>query len=292
MYQNKYFKYKTKYLSLKNQVVPLYNLIKRGGSAEFDTLASQCLSQIKDGDNTCVSCKFFHLNDKSSGSHTKKMCAPQDVPVYFFKNGEDNIDLFNKFLGKPLISIDELQLFEINSFDPIENVDTISQSFLNPAQYRNVCSYTVISDPILGNIITIKEFNQDVSTFCAEGNIVWVNSNSKVGTTGITSCLFVIIFLDDYSKLCIHHTIGDNLDTGIDSGWGPQKNYTHKNYLRQILEQVKGKIVKIYTLGLSLEKYYPNLKEIYSQYSTITPIGVEGHYIITNNNLLILKTIP
>ncbi len=292
MYQNKYLKYKNKYINLKNQGVPLYNLIKRGGSAEFDTLASQCLSQISTNDNTCISCKFFHGNDSLSSSHTKKMCTQQDIPVYFFKHNEDSIELISRFLSKPINNIDELQLFVLEDFDIIEDIAIIANSFLKPSLYHNVSSYSVIPNSDLGNQIIIQQYDHVVNTFCAEGNIVWVNGNSKVGTTGVTSCLFMILFLDDHSILCIHHTVGDDIDNGLDAGWGFQKNYTHKTYLSQILNQVNGRVKQAIKIGNA--QFFPNILNIYETcgINIVTSFN-DGHYIIDNevNNqkILILK---
>lgn len=285
MYQNKYLKYKNKYLNLKNYGETFHKLIQKGGSAEFDRLAASCLAEITASNQSCLSCKFFHGNNPTSGAHTKKSCTPQDVPIYFYKP-EDNLDQFTIFFGKQITNInDEIKYFNTTEMD---YYDPILESFLIPEQYRNISSYIVTPDQQLGNIITITQSVDQVSTFCAEGNMVWVTNNSRVGTTGITSCMFVVLLLDNDSKLCIHHTLGDEMDDGLDSGWGAQKNFTHKSYLPQILNQIRGRITGAYFLG---NGDYPQICQIYNQYyQPFYRLSGDGHYIIDHtNNLLILK---
>jgi hypothetical protein len=290
MYQSKYLKYKNKYLVLKNIVYPIINLIQKGGTPEFDTLANSCLEQIKNNNADCTNCYFFHSNVQNSQTHTSKKCFPQILPVYFYDKS-DNIDVIKKFLNKEDANIDNFKHY--NMLEYFDEIDVNLDSFLKPSEYNNVSSYTVAS-----NIITINKYQSDVSTFCGEGNIVWVSKNSRVGTTGITSCLFVLMILDDDSKLCIHHTLGDTLENGFDAENGPQKNYTHKSYLSQILTQIKAKIKinNIFYLGSnSLEdRSYNEIIEIYHNIVKIEPTkaGNDGNYIIDHqNNLLVLQQI-
>jgi hypothetical protein len=274
VFYQKYLKYKEKYLGLKNtklQLNRLNRLLQLGGSPDFNALVGRCAADIQANNALCPNCKFFHGTDVDNiqSKLTKRFCNQftDPLPVYFYDQHRDN-------------PADELY----RGYD-LSN----PQKFLNPRIFTNISSYNV---DLAGNI-TIQRYPNTIHTFCAEGNIVWVNKQSKVGTVGITSCFFVLIILNDESKLCIHHALGDIMVEGIDG----QKNYTNKSYLRQILEQVKGNINSIKYIG-SLHYYYNYFKQTYIEYLKITQPretiqygGGDGHYIIDDsNNIILLKS--
>lgn len=83
----------------------------------------------------------------------------------------------------------------------------------------------------------ISKHTVDIHTLCGEGNIVWVTEKSKVGSTTIDSCMFVIIILNDNSKICIHHNMLDEYNMLAEfSG----------EYFYNIYDNNKDTIVKIF----------------------------------------------
>lgn len=274
-FKSKYLKYKNKYFELKIkkfQLDKINNFAQRGGSRDFDTLAQKCRDDITNNNILCPSCKFFHGNvmlingqPDTTVNFTKRSCEEMNsfVTPYFFDHVQDDSTL-------PVYKGFNLTNHSI---------------FLNPKIYKNISSYTITN--VSGKVnVTIQLHGTTIDTFCAEGNIVWVNKESKVGTSGITSCMFVCIILNDDSKLCIHHNYGDITPSGMDD----QMNYTHHTYLHSILQQVSGSIKSITYIGSP----YPILVAIYSSYKILSPksLNKDGHFIIdSSNNINILQEI-
>ena len=278
-FKSKYLKYKNKYFELKIkkfQLDKINNFAQRGGSRDFDALAEKCRNDITTNNILCPSCKFFHRNvmlangqPDTTVNFTKRTCEEMNSSIapYFFDSTTDDkthADYEGFNLTNPSI-------------------------FLNPNKYKNISSYKITNN-ILGQVnVTIQLYNETIDTFCAEGNIVWVNKDSKVGTSGITSCMFVCIILNDDSKLCIHHNWGD-YDEYFPSGIDNQMNYTRSNFLPNILSHVNGKIKLITYIG----SIYPSLKKIYDIYMSPSSSSViknkDGHYIIdSSNNINLLR---
>ena len=70
--------------------------------------------------------------------------------------------------------------------------------------YHSIKSYIIEEEQV-----KIRKHDINISLLCMEGNIVWVTRGSKVGSGGVDSCMFVIIILNDGSKICLHHNVVD-----------------------------------------------------------------------------------
>jgi hypothetical protein len=191
-YKTKYLKYKNKYLLLKNQI---------GGVIE--SLKESCKTQIKTNPyHSCPACyyKHQHIIKNEGDEHydiyntyrttfpnkTLSVCTDmRGVEKYFIPDPSYNLSIWNG--------------------ENFTDISYVSENILNTENYEGIKSYSVNAS----NHYTISLHDGDIHTFCAEGNIVWVSQNSKVGSTNIDTCMFVVIILNNGSKVCIHHHLQD-----------------------------------------------------------------------------------
>ena len=174
---------------------------------------------------------------------------------------------------------------------------------LDLTQYQNL----VFDSQRYHNIENIDQtrlqlYPDDIDTLCAEGNVVWVSANSKVGSTKVDSCIFVILILNDNSKICIHHVVSD--DEESNQQMRGANNITNMMYsgndaiwdnLKTIID---GRLQKVYFCGTGINSdQYDKLKKKYNgmlqnfnydtDYENTIFIPQDKHYLINNDNKLI-----
>jgi hypothetical protein len=248
MYKIKYEKYKQKYLQLKKQIA---------GTPE---LTAQCKKQIaKVGKNgVCNKCKISHnpdiLNPITNTSISEcNIPTPVDVdgkgdPIYeiLYFIHPDNPYLIKKYN------------YERRTFENFRDTSVL----MNDTNYLAIKSYSKNKDGKLHIVL----YPNNISTFCAEGNIVWVTKESKVGSTGLDSCMFVIIILTDGTKICIHHNMYDG-DIGLS---GDAKNATCPENINLIFEVSTNKRGERITKD-NVDKIYLCIKDVadFGMYDTL-----------------------
>lgn len=185
-YKDKYLKYKTKYLYLKNQIGK--------GKPTIRELSEACDAQIRTQDENCTECVYQYSVDDISRPvrldglrSTKQGCIPLDPSIQ---------QIFGNTKVKYLLNSD-------GSYSQITNPN-FTDTFLNTNYYTNA------------NLHFEEKFRQSLNNdvICAEGNIVQVNNGYSVASTTVDSCMFVIIILGNGNKLCVHHTMGDGRGFG------------------------------------------------------------------------------
>jgi len=244
-YQEKYFKYKNKYLKLKKLI---------GGANTLPELQAECTSQKSNlpPDLNCPSCYTnYILQNNDITLNSIRMC--------------NNHEFNEKYFNNTILINPQKYNFNTNNFEPCLPTEV---SLLNPINYRNV------HDDNLRNPINPLRKNDNISTFCAEGNIVFTNQNSIIGSTAINSCMFVIILLGNGEKICIHHNAFDN-------DYNP--NIINATNLERLLNELKTNPGYSDFLNFDVNK---NLKciiltEQFTAYSTIS----SKYYEILNNNI-------
>jgi hypothetical protein len=273
-YKIKYLKYKNKYLELKKLV---------GGTIDtVEQLNEKCEEEIKiDKFGDCPHCSYIHLTNLGPGKSnilTPRICYDHKSNEIYFYNTQIS-RIINKFniITERFLPIKTLILLDTN-------------------KYFNISSYDINCNNIS---CKISMHPNDIDTLCPEGNIIWVNKNSKVGSTNINSCSFVVLILSDESKICIHH---NKLDTDeYEDALLPDKKNPSYFYekIKDILNE-NLRILKIYFCGGDLKSYgtihfnYILLGTYEEKGEDIEPknyfINTDGHFIIDNNNDLIKIT--
>lgn len=169
--------------------------------------------------------------------------------------------------------------------------------------FHGLKSYTKSSDT---REYIISNHTDEIHTLCAEGNIVWVSKESKVGSTTIDSCMFVVIILNDESKICIHHNLQDEMSflatdviDGVDNhffNFYEQNLYSIDNILNRSSVN-NGNIKHIYLISpMNIKSDYENYYKLYFENlvlenpNKITLIKGNAEYnIIVNDNNEILN---
>jgi len=281
MYKEKYLKYKSKYLHLKRLV---------GGTPELNI---ECSEEIRlNGRNgVCEKCKYIHdpgVIDPLTNTSQSTCQLPTEttgvlgnaVPsgniLYF--NHEQNLENPNKIL-------------KYNTVTRTFNIDSDRTMLINDAEYKSIKSYYM--NPENGNLC-IQMYPTNISTFCAEGNIVWVTRESKVASSGLDSCMFVVIVLNDGSKICIHHNFYDEEDFMFDSPAENASNYKNIPTLLTNSEITPDKVNKIYLcVNRTAEAYsYPKMSKFYRALTT-TIYMLHGYskYLVDNNDVFALRVL-
>jgi len=257
-YQEKYLKYKNKYLKLKKII---------GGANTLPELEAECASQISSltPAGICPSCYTNYMLDPADTTLTLnslRMC--------------NNHQLNNKYFDNTILLNPQKYNFTINDFEPCLPT---AVSLLNPQNYINV-----YDDNLRNPGIPLRK-NDNISTFCAEGNIVFANQNSIIGSTAINTCMFVIILLGNGEKICIHHNEYDN---------NLNPNITNIGNLQRLFNELKS--ISPYNTLLDFD-LNPNLKcilltEQFSVYSNIGSIYYEVLNDFIFDKIKVINTTP
>lgn len=279
MYREKYLKYKTKYLELKKLT---------GGTPELN---AECEKQIEEHGihGECDKCKYVH-DSMVENAETKTTQSVCEIPTGMMKvdglskaDPKENILYFNH----PENPENRYKILKYDLEKKYFITEASRTMLMDYKLYKSIKSYLPTEKP------KIKLYPDDINTFCAEGNIVWVTKNSKVGSGGIDSCMFVIIILNDNTKICIHHNVYDNLEdfSSLEELGGKYyKNMSNYTILREIFANscIDKRIVnKIYLCFNNKNDHYDynNLIDMYCSLSSEKYKLVNyKRYLVDNNN--------
>lgn len=222
-YRKKYLKYKQKYLQLKNQYGGEFD------GKKFEENNELCEEQkIKNKYNDCDACYYRHehITDPAPAPPDTNLNIYRSINIDKAPSVCNNLNSVTKYFDpKHFISSDSNPPNTSNppeykitkwTIDPTNDPPTysfipvadIASHLLNVESFHGLKSYTKNSNT---REYIIFKHPKEIHTLCAEGNIVWVSKESKVGSTTIDSCMFVVIILNDESKICIHHNMQDEL---------------------------------------------------------------------------------
>jgi hypothetical protein len=268
-YRQKYLKYKNKYIQLKQIGL---------GKPTFKELLEECDTQMTTNRlSGCTECIYQHTaNEGAPRTHlTHSYGLPSTIQGCISQ--ADNSDIFNSTLRAKtnLLNID-------GSITPLTPPHTIDIE-LDTNRYTNPeLSYRAkIDNPIDNDVI------------CAEGNIVYVTPNSRVASTTIDSCLFVIIILTNGCKMCIHHNI---LDV---HPFVEQKNFSDINSF--LFSNIRGSLTRnnltidrFYFCGFNQTHNYDNLISIYKKLNpsakVVTFYNTPFRFLVNNVNQVVYWT--
>jgi hypothetical protein len=279
-YQQKYLKYKQKYLELKK--------IIGGNALTYDALKRSCKTQQgNDPYNNCSNCYYMYPTTKRPDGFLEnhKDINGNDIPGRFKSyracNAMDNIEsYFNSALRTNIMCHNDKM--------PVQNMP-VQNLVLDSQRYHNIENI---------DQTRLVKYPSDIDTLCAEGNVVWVNANSKVGSTKVDSCMFVILILNDNSKICIHHVLSDDEEShkqmrGTDDI--THMMYSGNDAIWDNLETItSGSLQRAYLCGSGVNTVeYQKLQQKYIDIFTaigfydLDYITEDKHYLINNDNKLI-----
>lgn len=254
MFKHKYLKYKTKYLNLKNQI------------AGTITLNEKCEQQQKDN-TECTSCVYFHYSEQKNQNianpvntqpNDKNFSKPQCEKVLDKIEPKFNINTNIIYFNDVLNELQNFYYYDLATNQIIEMSD--KTILMNEEDYYSIMSYHLNES----NELIISQYDKTISTLCREGNIVWTNKESKVGSGGVDSCLFVALILNDDTKICMHHNINDSFNIATFN------NITQTNNIRKILSKSHiGEVKHIY-LCMADKEEQGNYTDIINYYKSLT----------------------
>lgn len=312
-YRQKYFKYKTKYLQLKQQLggsmTKSYKLDSKN-PVDFNEINEKCDEQIrKDPFNNCTYCHYGHfgIENKSVVDANKDVKNLYQIqhPGKAFSVCSGHGAIKKYFEVEPGLKLEQYNDVSNTFFE----IPYIQDNILNADLFYGLKSYKVNCS----QDYDIEMYPKKIHTICAEGNIVWVNKESKVGSTGVDSCMFAVIILDDESKICIHHNVIDSFDfpgSVTNDNIYIKRNSTDVTFnLNEILNRAKlssSNIKRIYLITRDEDSYdgtdnyglggIRNIIKTYNDISSdkiikIIDSKVKGYDIIVNddNNILNIK---
>ena len=279
MYKEKYLKYKNKYLQLKQLI---------GGTPELN---AECSRQIElaGAHSVCDKCKYVHNTEKKdpfTNTSTAECGLPTAMSSPGIADQKDNILFFNH----PQNLENPNKILKYNPVTKIFDIVASRTMLINDREYKSIKSY---STNLAKGVLHIQMYPFNISTFCGEGNIVWVTKASKVGSTGLDSCMFVVIILNNGSKICIHHNVYDNGNLLYGAVAENVSNYKNISKILGNSEIGPGKFItsdKISAIYLCVksehdERDYPNLLKIYRALTkNIFILYGYSRYLVDNNN--------
>lgn len=287
MYKGKYIKYKNKYLQLKELT---------GGTPELN---DECNRQIelKGIHSVCDKCKYVHNTDKKdpfTNTSTPECVLPTMMSASGIADQKDNILFFNH----PQNPENPNKILKYNPVTNIFDIIADRRMLMNDREYKSIKSYSI---NLVRRVLYIEMYPFNISTFCGEGNIVWVTKGSKVGSTGLDSCMFAVIVLNNGSKICIHHNVYDE-DIIDDAVAENVSNYKNLPKILANSEIEPGKFITPDQIGAfylcvkskSDESDYPNLLKFYKTLTKNIFIlhGYSRYLVDNNNNIFGLKRPP
>jgi hypothetical protein len=103
------------------------------------------------------------------------------------------------------------------------------------------------------------KYYENKNMICLEGNFIYADASSNIISGGITSCLLIVIYFDDGSKICTHLNIMLSnclINNNKILDFNPKVSYllTHNNVLKFIKDKYSAKlnnIKSIYIVGIT-----------------------------------------
>jgi len=311
-YYKKYLKYKNKYLILKNQV---------GGTwADIELKSNEEVNCYEN------SLKYGHIKNDCKNSYYNFTKFDPDFAVSKCNNnkekckclGYDNVTLDGK---KCLLCLKDARFVDELNNEDAHLITSFSSKYDNNFKILKVCNKInevgkyfstnpnpfnkaldlktklTYSSPLNHILLDSNKYlnltenlslqsNKDL--ICLEGNIVYVDQTCKVGSGGITSCLFMVLVLDDNTSIVCHMN-------GFVSNVLPFRNhvaestsyfFTHTTCFDFIKAHFNiGKLEKIYLTGV-LANYILSPKGFNYDYDFSNPNSLLAHCTGSSSNKL------
>jgi len=274
-YKLQYLKYKSKYINLKNQLGGAIDLnelnetnkcetFKQKLSLESGVYNKNCPNSIYNFTDFEVNyvemkCEKYEAQCKELNLQNTKTDAANCLKCIKHENFRPDDDDETRRLK--ILSSRYNNYFEIN-----QNCYTINLTQQYFKQSPNHFTETICINNLdhapndITEILldTTKYSNESLNTdiirnkdlFCAEGNIIYTDESCKVGSGGITSCLFMILVFDDNSYISCH--MNGLITSNHDNYIRKQIKYpfSHDNCFKYIKEKYSDKIQNIKTIYL------------------------------------------
>jgi len=279
----KYLKYKNKYLKLKNQIGGAwadieaesngevkcyenslkYGLIKNdcpssyynftkfdtdffSNKCKLDENESKCkclgYNNVKKDGKKCLSCmKDSRFVDGMEEEDAQRITATAT-------RLDDNFEVI-----KVCNNINEVTKYFINNPTPFTHATDLKTKLT----YSSPLTHILLDFNKYVNIAKDLSCQTNKDLICLEGNILYIDKTCKVGSGGITSCLFMVLVLDDNTSIVCHMNgiISNNLPISFSNNITKETKYwfTHDtcfNFIRINFSEVIGKLEKIYLTGV------------------------------------------
>lgn len=283
LYNSKYLKYKNKYIQLKKQLgsgVNTWNELKNISNTEVTTYKTHLNKGVLN--NNCPNSNYTFTGFSSEFYKNKCDKHKNICDKYDFKDVEKNgmnclkCLKSEKFLkDKQIAETGEIvqisnfstrynEKFEIN--EACEEINMVKDYFKTDSSFTYAINLNTRDDDIDLNDILLSTDRYSSESFtlalqenkdliCSEGNIKYIDSSCNVGSGGITSCLFVILELEDKKSIIFH------LNGLLDNNFGTSNyidqvikyKFTPSNCFKYIKENFKDNIktlTKIYLVGV------------------------------------------
>lgn len=290
LYNSKYLKYKNKYIQLKKQlgsgVNTLDELINRSNNEVTNYKTHLNKGELN---NMCPHSNYTFTGFSSDFYEKKCGKYKQICEKYDFTDVEKNGTNCLKCLKSKEFLNDE-EIVKTNNFEQISNYSTrynenlemneaceeinmVKDYFKTDSSFSFAINLNTGDDDIDLNDILLSTDRYSSESFtlalqenkdliCSEGNIKYIDSSCNVGSGGITSCLFVILELEDKKSIIFH------LNGLLDNNFGTSNyidkvikyKFTPSNCFKYIKKNFKDNIktlTKIYLVGV-LKNYTIN----------------------------------
>ncbi len=282
-YYNKYLKYKNKYLKLKNQIGGAWADIEAESDGEvkcyenslahgllkndcpnsyynFAKFDPQFFSNQCDKDENQSKCKCLGYNNVKTDGVKCLRCMKDKR----FVEGMDKEDaqrittnatkLNSNFeVVKACNKINEATKYFINNPIPFAQATDLKTKL----KYSSPLTHILLDFNKYTNIAKNLSLQTNKDLICLEGNILYVDKTCKVASGGITSCLFMVLVLDDNTCIVCHMNglLSNNLPNVFSNYIAKETNYwfTHDtcfNFIKTNFSRVIGKLEKIYLTGV------------------------------------------
>ncbi len=286
IYYVKYQKYKNKYLKLKNQIGGAWADIEAESYGEVKCYENSLAHGLLKNDcpNSFYNFtkfdkdRFTTLCDKEENASKCKCLGYNNVETDGVKCLRCMKDTrFVEGMEKKdaqLITTNATKLD--NNLEVIKvcnNINQVAKYFINNPEpftqatdLKTKLTYSSLLTPLTHILLDFNKYsniaknlslqiNKDL--ICLEGNIMYVNQTCKVASGGITSCLFVVLVLDDNTSIVCHINgfLSKKSPYGFQDRVSEATNYwfTHDNYFDFIkinFPRVIVKLEKIYLAGI------------------------------------------
>lgn len=287
LYNSKYLKYKNKYIQLKKQLGSGFNTwddLKNISNTEVTTYKTDLNKGVLN--NNCPNSNYTFTGFSSDFYKKKCNIHKKICNQYGFEDVQNNgADCLKCLKSKEFLQNEQItesgEIVEISNYSTRYNENLEMNEVCNEIsevtgyfKTNNIFNYVInlesrkdnLSDSIILNDILLStdryssepftiKLQEDKDLICSEGNIKYIDSSCNVGSGGITSCLFVILELEDKKSIIFH------LNGLLDNNFGTSNyidqvikyKFTPSNCFKYIKENFKDNIktlTKIYLVGV------------------------------------------
>ncbi len=282
-YYNKYLKYKNKYLKLKNQIGGAWEDINAESDGEVKCYENSLAHGLLKNDcpnsyynftkfdtyffsyncnkeeNKCKCKRLGYDEVETNGVNCLRCMKDSRIVEGMDKEDAQRITanatkLDSNFeVIKACNKINEAEKYFINNLKPFTQATDLKTQL----KYSSPLTHILLDFNKYTNIAKNLSLQANKDLICLEGNILYVNQTCKVASGGITSCLFMVLVLDDNTSIVCHMNgiLSKISPYGIQDSVAEATNYwfshdTCFNFIKTNFSRVIGKLEKIYLTGI------------------------------------------